>query len=178
MSRYLIIITVFFTVLFFIFLMLPSSSSVEEIEDVKHLINKKKETDLHKASSSINIEYESDSSLSSMTSKKDKDESEIEVIKKLIGEKNIKPLYKEWKQKGNLSYNIYIKPFEKEESDQKFVPPTMPSFTTVEISGEKISIVIPSEAKGYVVIKEDGKIKYRSVENISVKSTILPGMEN
>jgi len=184
MNRYLIFGSLFFVVVFGIFLMLPSSSPVEKVEDVKYIFDKKEERSLHKASSSAVIEYESTLSSSSSSSSVSsslnslsfEEKSEIKVIEKLTGEKNLEPLYKEWKQKGELSYNVYIKPSESGESDQKLLPPAMPSFTTIEVSGEKISVVMPSGAKGYVVTKEGGKIKYQPIES-NMESMAPPGID-
>lgn len=183
MSRYLIVGVIFFIVVFVLFFMIPSSSPVENVEDVKELIEKKEES-LNKSSYSVDIEYEAESqvSLSSSSSSSssslanDKEKSEIEVIEKLTGEKNLEPLYKEWKQKGDLSYNIYIKKSPKSEESQKLTPPAMPSFTTVEISGEKIGVVMPSGAKGYIVTKDGGEISYQPVDSSNVESIAPPGI--
>jgi len=171
MSRYLIVGVIFFIVVFILFFMMPSSSPVEDVEDVKELIEKKEES-LDNSSHSVDIEYESESQVSSSSSTPSsssslayEDKSEIGVIEKLTGEKNLEPLYKEWRQKGDLSYNVYVKKSPKSEESQKLTPPSMPSFATVEVAGEKIDVVVPSGTKSYIVTKDGEKISYQPVES-------------
>jgi len=181
MSRYLIVGTIFFIVIVVLFFMTPSSSSIEEVEDVKELIEKREEKSLQKDSHSVAIEYEAESSLTqslvSSSSSASSLSSEIEIIEKLTGEKNLEPLYKEWKQKGDLSYNVYIQKSSESKEEQKLTPPAMPSFTTVEVSGEKIGVVMPSGAKGYIVTKEGGEFSYKEVDS-SIESIAPPGIGN
>ena len=184
MSRYLIFGIIFLCVVFGIFLILPSSSPVEEVEDIKYIIDKKEEKDLHKTSNSVTIEYESTQSLPSQNSSNStakifvNEESKIDFIEKLIGEKDLEPLYKEWKSVGDLSYNVYIKPTKSKEPSQGLMPPTMPSFNTVVISGEKINIFIPEALEAYIVTKKGSEIKYDKIESSSLKSTSPPTVGN
>jgi len=161
-SRYLAIGVVLFAVLLSIFFMMYSSSPIKDVENVKQLINKKEEKILANETSSVDIEieYSNDNYKNS-----DKDESEIETIEKLTGESGLEPLFKEWKQKGDILFKVYIKPPKAKESNQKLAPPSFPSFTAVEIAGETINIVIPSGAKGYVVTKDGDEINYQPLES-------------
>ena len=177
MSRYLTIGTLFFAGVLGIFLIMPSPSPIEDVEDVKQLIDNKEKISSCKSSSSVDIEYESDSS--SLIAK-NKQKRKIDIIEKLTEEENLKPLYKEWKRKGDLSYNIYIKKSsESEEFSQKLAPPAMPSLTTVEVSGEKIGVVIPIGTKGYIVTKEGSDINYQPIhtDRDNIELIVPPGVK-
>lgn len=180
MNRYLIFGSIFLFGIFITFLVLPSSPHVEKVEDIDYIIDKKESKSSHKESHSVNIEYESTPPLLTSNSSKSstnlflKEEPEIVLIEKLIGEKDLKPVYKEWKSAGGVFYNIYIKTPDSEESKQELIPPAIPLFKSVEISGKKVNIVIPNGAEGYIVTKDGNKIDYQPIERNDMESITPP----
>ncbi|WOE69423.1 hypothetical protein RZR97_09940 [Hydrogenimonas thermophila] len=187
MNRYFAFGSISLAAVVGLYFLFSSPSSVENIEDIKNIV--KEEKNSQQENNSVSITYDSkpmqesskqkkyltvksdseatNSSKTEVSSKNSdayahSDENlDVKVIENMIGESNLKPVFKKWKKKGKVSYNVFIKSPDKKDSERKILPPALPTFATIKVAGEKIDVVIPGDSEGYVVTKEESEVKYQ-----------------